>query len=154
MVTKLRRKAKSGRDTAARIRALRAIDLRGKGYTFEAIAIELCYASGSGAFHAIERTLSRQEELAVHQHRALMTRQLDALLRTLYEQLEHCKTEEDRLWVIDRIRGILADKCKVLGLYPSANDPALATGYVKHIVLELADGPLQLGPGGTVDAEG
>jgi hypothetical protein len=140
-----RRKARNGSDTASRIRAARAADLRSRGYTFEQIAIECGYSSRGSAFHAVDRELDRHEELVTHKLRAVMVRQLDALTVTLYEQLERCKIEADRLWIIDRLRLVAADKCKVQGLYPTANDPAVVQGYTTHIFLHHA------GEDGTVD---
>jgi hypothetical protein len=145
-----RRKARNGSDTAVRLRAVKAVELRSLGWTFDQIASECGYSSRGSAFHAVDRELDRHEQLATHKLRQVMVRQLDALLRRLYDQLEHIKTPEDALWIIDRIRGVLADLAKVQGLYPTG-DQATLQGYVKHVIVEDG-GPALLGPGETVDA--
>jgi hypothetical protein len=98
MTTTPRRKARNGSDTASRQRGIRALELRTRGYSLDEIAAELGYASRSGPSQAIDRELNRWSESAAATHRAVMTRQLDGLLRDCYEEREQCNTPMDRLW--------------------------------------------------------
>jgi hypothetical protein len=154
------RKARSGHDTMARQRGIRALELRTQGWTLDQIAQELGYSSKSGPSEAIDRELNRWSDSAATTHRAVMARQLDGLIRDAYEQRELCKAPIDRLWFTDRIRGLLSDKSKLLGLALGADEIAARTPYVKRIILmdrraDALPGPgedLQLPPGDTIDA--
>jgi hypothetical protein len=141
-------------DTAARMRAIRCLELKAQGWTLDQIAREVGYASSSGVHGALERELERHSELATHHHRRLMSHQLEMVLKRLNEYADAAESYEAYLWISDRIAARVAELGKLWALNLTSNDPSVNSGYVKHIVLELADGPLQLGPGETTVDEG
>jgi len=142
MTVAKRRKARSGVDTAARQRGIRALELRTRGYSLDQIAEELGYASRSGPAQAIDRELNRWSEEAAATHRRVMARQLDGLIRDQYDQMDRCDKPMDRVWFVDRLRGLLQDKSKLLGLALTPDERNAMTPWVKRIILEEPGQPL------------
>jgi len=58
-------------------RATAAIDLRMIGYTYEEIGEELGYASKSGAYNAVKRTLTARQDATVDKYRYETLARLD-----------------------------------------------------------------------------
>jgi hypothetical protein len=134
-------------DTAARMRAIRCLELKAQGWTEAQIAHEVGYASSSGVHAALARELERHSELATHHHRRLMSLQLEQVLKRLNEYADRAPNYEAYLWISDRIAARVAELGRLwnLNLTKDAADAALP--YVKRIVLEETSGPVLLGPG-------
>jgi predicted transcriptional regulator len=58
-------------------RATAAIELRLVGYTYDEVAEELGYASKSGAYNAVNRTLTARQDAAVDEYRMETLARLD-----------------------------------------------------------------------------
>jgi hypothetical protein len=149
-----KRKARSGRDSMARQRGIRALELKTKGWTLSQIAQELGYASKSGPSAAIDRELNRWSYSAADTDRRVTALQYDGLVRDAYEDREHCKTLMDRLWYTDRIRGLLADKRKLLGLDLGEDEKRAGIPYRKIIELHHDYADPALPPPGEIVDEG
>jgi tRNA(Met) C34 N-acetyltransferase TmcA len=141
-------------DTAARMRAIRCLELKSQGWTESEIAVAVGYASSSGVHAALARELERHSELATHHHRRLMSHQLEQVLKRLNEYADRAKDYEEYLWISDRIAARVADLGKLWNLNLTKDDQAAAVPYVKHILLHhvTEDGsPMLPGPGETYD---
>jgi len=138
-------------DTAARMRAVRCLELKAQGWTEAEIALEVGYASSSGVHAALARELERHTELLTHHHRRLMSHQYEMQLKRLNEYADKAKDYEEYLWISDRIAARVADLGKLWGLNLTKDEQAAAQPYVKHIIVEDGGLPLQLGPGAIVE---
>ncbi len=101
---------------SAKERALKALDLRKEGLSFQAIADEIGYKTESGARNAVNRLLARTEFEAVHDYRKLKLMQLDGIYREVKKSLLDEKGHLS-LWAIDRLLGIMDMQARLLGLY-------------------------------------
>lgn len=101
---------------AAKDKAIQAMELRKRGYAFQAIAKELGYASESGARNAVNRLLAKTEFEAVTDYRKLKLLQLDELYKGVQRALTNAKGEIS-LWAVDRLQAIIDQQAKLLGLY-------------------------------------
>jgi hypothetical protein len=123
-------------DMAARQRAVRAMQLREEGMTYETIALEVGYASRGAVFNAIDRELGRMEQHSVERLRLSEGARLDRL-----DAVAMPKALKGDLWALDRVLNIQARRAKLWGLDISGDELMAAMPYQKRIVLE--DSPAQ-----------
>lgn len=91
-------------------RATAAIEYRMLGYTYDQIAEELGYASKSGAYNAVKRTLTRRLDDTINQYR------IDTLARLDYMQVQlWSKVHQGDKNAIEINRKIVKQRMQVLG---------------------------------------
>lgn len=100
----------------AKENALKALELRKRGWSFQKIADEIGYKSESGARNAVNRLLQKTEFEAVKDYRKLKLLQLDELYQEVRQELRDEK-EKVSLWVVDRLQSIIDQQSRLLGLY-------------------------------------
>jgi hypothetical protein len=106
------------RQDEAEVKALRAVELRLAGATFQRIAEALGYADKSGAKKAYERALaSLRDDLApsIAQHRTEQLLRVETLLVGLWGKARD-PNNPDQLRATDSIRRLLERQAKLLGL--------------------------------------
>lgn len=106
------------RDQAAEIKALRAVELRLAGATFQRIADVLGYQDRSGAKRAYERALDvLKDDLAptVAQHRTEQLLRLETLLTSVWGKAQQ-PSDPDHLKAIETARKLLERQARLLGL--------------------------------------
>lgn len=91
-------------------RATAAIDLRMIGYTYEEVAEELGYASKSGAYNAVKRTLSARQDATVDEYRMETLARLDYMQGQVWS---HVHRGDKR--AIETSRKIAKQRMQVLG---------------------------------------
>ena len=99
------------KDAAAAARALQALELRKAGATYEAIARACGYASGSGAYKAVQRELQRCMQEPADDVRRLEIMRLDDLYRAMAP-----KALKGDTWSVDRCLKIMERRAQLLGL--------------------------------------
>jgi len=92
--------------------ALRALELRKAGATYETIAQMLGYASKSTAFTAVNRIMSQTKREATKEAFEMELRRLDDLMMTLWPLAR----AGDNMAAIDRVLRIMERRAKLLGL--------------------------------------
>lgn len=73
---------------AVREKENRALELRSKGWTLDAIAVELGYSNRGGAGKAVERALARAPRQLAPERRRIEDAKLDLMERTAWKVLE------------------------------------------------------------------
>lgn len=99
------------KDAAAAARALQALELRKAGATYEAIARQCGYASGSGAYRAVQRELHRMMQEPADDVRQLELARLDDLYRAMVP-----KALKGDTWSVDRCLKIMERRAALLNL--------------------------------------
>jgi len=72
--------------TQSAYREAKAVEMMLAGKDFDTIAVELGYATRSGAWRAVQRALSKQREALAEQSLTLEMQRLDALQVALWDQ--------------------------------------------------------------------
>lgn len=67
-------------EVESRTKALKVLDLRRQGFTFDQIAERLGYSNRSGAYHAFNRLLTAYESESVEELRTLVTQRMERLI--------------------------------------------------------------------------
>jgi len=101
----------SQRRVAATKRQAAAMELRGKGYTFEKIAEELGYRGPSGAFRAVSAGLSKTLREPASSLRVLESERLDRLLEGVWK-----KAAAGNVQGVRAVLAILERRAKLWGL--------------------------------------
>lgn len=133
----IQRSGDSKPDANARIRSLRAIELKSRGYTYDEIAKELGYSGRSAAFYAIERELDRAMDLAVDNLRRIQNLQINRSLRLVDAKIE--AGGSDALWAMDRQIHLLERQAKLNGLDITRDEIMSAMPYQKRILLDESE---------------
>ena len=118
----------SQRRVAATKRQAAAMELRGKGYTFEKIAEELGYRGPSGAFRAVSAGLDKTLREPAASLRVLESERLDRLLEGVWK-----KAAAGNVQGVRAVLAILERRAKLWGL-------DAPTRYEMSQVLASADG--------------
>lgn len=121
-------------DAAARIRAIRAVELVSRGYTYDEIAAEVGYSGRGAAFEAVQRMLDRTQVEAVESLRKLHNMQIKRSLRLVDEKIT--AGGSDALWAMDRQIHLLERQAKLNGLDITRDEIMSAMPYQKRILLD------------------
>lgn len=117
------------KDVNAAERALRAMDLRKAGMTYDAIARVVGYANRNGAYQAIQRELARTLQEPADDLRRLEAERLNDLYRAMAP-----KALQGDTWSVDRCLKIMERRAALLGLdMPRADADALLLQNVRRI---------------------
>lgn len=76
----------TARKTRAAYRQAQAVEMMLAGMDFDSIAVELGYATRSGAWRAVQRALSKQREALAGEYLTLEIQRLDALQVALWDE--------------------------------------------------------------------
>jgi len=134
------RSLSTAHDTAAKIRAIRAVELVSRGYTYDEVASELGYSGRGAAFGAVQRLLDQQQVEAVDNLRKLHNIQIKRSLRLVDAKIE--AGGSDALWAMDRQIHLLERQAKLNGLDITRDEIMSAMPYQKRILLD--DSPAEL----------
>lgn len=119
---------KAGEEVELAERTAEALKLRARGYTYDAIAAALGYASKSGAYHAVERGLEQVVKQPAEQARAIELEKLDEREEMLAQQRDRLRKrfrdseslDDDAINLLlkidDRINRIAERRAKLIGL--------------------------------------
>ena len=103
----------TARKTQAAYRQAQAVEMMLAGKDFDAIAVELGYATRSGAWRAVQRALSKQRETLAGEYLMLEMQRLDALQVALWDDA----MAGDVKAALGCLR-IIQQRCALLGLTP------------------------------------
>ena len=112
MVSKKRAVKSTARTLDTRERGVEALRLRRDGYSYDEIATALGYANRSGAFKAVESTLTAMETESVDAYRKVESARLDRLLKTHAQLADEGDTQAAQV-----VLGIVKERAKLNGLY-------------------------------------
>lgn len=112
----------SPRRLSATKRQARALELRARGKTFQAIADELGYNSPQAAHKAVTTGLRKTLKEPSDELRTLEAERLDRMLEGIWEKAINGGT-----WEIDRVISIMDRRTRLLGLdKPSSDESDIA----------------------------
>jgi hypothetical protein len=118
-------------DMAAKQRAVRAMQLREEGMTYDTIAGELGFSGRSAVYNAIDRELDRMAQHSVENLRKSEGSRLDRL-----DAIAIPKALKGDLWALDRVLNIQARRAKLYGLDMDRGELLAAMPYQKRIILD------------------
>lgn len=95
----------------------RALELRAKGWGFQAIADEIGWKSHVSAYEAVRKALRDTLQEPADELRILEVERLDALWRKAMARMDI-----DHLWALDRCLKIMERRAQMLGLDATAKD--------------------------------
>jgi hypothetical protein len=114
MARKQQKNRMSPRMLVAYERQLKALELRQKGFTYEAIASALDYANPMGAWCAVRAALKKGFVAAAEELRAIEEEKLDAMERKLWPLV--LDRRQPDLAASDRLLAIMKRRAALLGL--------------------------------------
>jgi hypothetical protein len=134
-----------------------ALELRLAGHTYDAIALQLGYASRSSAYRAVGRAfqrIRREADQTAETLRALEDARYDRMLRAI-----DAKVQQGDLAAMDRALRISKARRELWGLDVPAQRPAEDNPGLAHLTdlwrqLRTAPSPAEAGPEPCYDAEG
>jgi hypothetical protein len=115
------------RNTLAKYREARAVELMTAGATYQQAADELGYKSRAGVWYAVQRALERRTVEAVDLYRLVELENLDRLQAKAWK-----RANAGDLDAVGKVVSIISARCRLLGLYDStdmtsAPDPSAAS---------------------------
>ena len=120
-----RRRHHTRANVATTQKVISAIQMRMKGYTYQAIADQVGYKSRAAAYNAIHDELDHYADQTVEEYRHEALAQLDEIQRKLWgEAMNGGKGGTVDTWKLDRLLAVMEKRHKLLGLYPKDGNAA------------------------------
>ena len=127
----------TARKTMAAYRQAQAVEMMLAGKDFDTIAVELGYATRSGAWRAVQRALSKQREALAGEYLMLEVQRLDALQVALWDEA----MAGDVKAALGCLR-IIEQRMALLGLTPTNGRFGNQTGnrgFAEPVVVEAGE---------------
>lgn len=119
---------------------IKAINLRMKGYTYQAIADECGYKSRAAAYNAIHDELSHYTEQSIEEWRNEALAQLDEIQRKLWDEaMTGGRKGKIDQWALDRLLAVMEKRARLLGLYPKEGNSAPPVVVFRTFPQEVLD---------------
>lgn len=118
-------KQQTRKNIAAAVNALKALQMRQLGHTYDRIAEQCGYSNRGAAFHAVQRELKRTITPVAEDVRCLELTRLDQLLTVFY-----AKALKGDGWSMDRVLRIMERRASFLGL--DAPRDVKVSGAIEH----------------------